>query len=139
MKLPEELISLGLIESAEPDRAVAAQWIDDARRHLDSARTVESKDPSGAYALAYDSARKSAAAALLMNGYRTRFPGSHQALARYARALSEELAEPALERVDLLRRNRNRSEYGTRTFGTAEVAEAIAITQSVVEACATRI
>ena len=101
---------------------------------------VANLDPSGAYALAYDAARKSVAAALLMSGHRVLSrPGSHQALAQYAESIAIQADEPALTRFDRLRRNRNRSEYGSRSFGKAEVAEAIDTAKAIRATCASLI
>jgi HEPN domain-containing protein len=133
----DDLIAKGLIEAVESDRQLAEQWISDARRHLEAAQAIQSMDPSGAYVLAYDAARKAVTAALLMTGHRVRSrPGSHQALAQYATVLARETGEPAVEQFDRLRRERNRSEYGSRTFGTAEVNEAIRSARAILEACA---
>ena len=137
MSILDDLRNKGLIEKVEPDQATAIGWLDDAGRHLEAATTVADLDPSGAYVLAYDAARKSVAAALLMSGYRVLSrPGSHQALAQYAESLAPQSDEPALNRFDRLRRNRNRSEYGSRNFGRAEVAEAIDTARAIRAACA---
>lgn len=94
-------------------------------------------DPSGAYVLAYDAARKSLAAALLMTGNRARSrPGAHQALSQFATSLATETGESALRRFDRLRRNRNRSEYGLKSFGKAEVEEAINTAEAIRAGCA---
>ena len=136
----DDLTAKRLIEPVEEDLQMAADWIDDAKRHLEAAEAVQSIDPAGAYVLAYDAARKSVAAVLLMTGHRvTSRPGSHQALATFAKTLAAETGEPALEHFDRLRRNRNRSEYGSRTFGAAEVGEAIRIAAAIVVACSTRL
>ena len=133
----EGLIAKGLIQAVEPDRSLSEQWIEDARRHIQGARAIEAIDPSGAYVLAYDAARKSVAAALLITGHRVRSrPGSHQALAEYTKILSQQTGEPALKQFDRLRRERNRSEYGSRTFGQAEVDEAIRRAEAILEASA---
>jgi HEPN domain-containing protein len=133
----DDLIAKGLIEAVESDRPVAELWISDARRHLESARTIQTIDPSGAHVLAYDAARKAVAAALLMTGHRVHSrPGSHQALAQYAKALAGQTGEPALEHFDRLRPERNRSEYGSRTFGKAEVEEAIKSAGAILKTCA---
>ena len=133
----DDLIAKGLIEAVESDRPIAEQWIGDARRHLEAAEAIQTIDPSGAYVLAYDAARKAVAAALLMTGHRVRSrPGSHQALGQYAKVLARETGEPALEQFDRLRRERNRSEYGSRSFGKAEVNEAIRSAGAILEACA---
>jgi HEPN domain-containing protein len=133
----DELKRRGLIEAVDAEPATAAKWLDDARRHLEAATKIADLDPSGAYVLAYDAARKCVAAALLMAGHRVLSrPGSHQALAQYADSLAAQTGEHALKRFDRLRRNRNRSEYGSRTFGTAEVSEAIDTAQAIRAACA---
>lgn len=137
MSILDDLRNRGLIESVEPDDATATKWLEDAGRHLDAAQKIADLDPAGAYVLAYDAARKSVAAALLTTGHRVRSrPGAHQALAQYADHLATQAGESALERFDRLRRNRNRSEYGSTTFGKAEVAEAIDVAQAIRAACA---
>jgi hypothetical protein len=137
MSILDDLRKRGLIEKVEPDQTTATGWLDDAGRHLEAATTIAELDPSGAYLLAYDAARKSVAAALLMSGHRVLSrPGSHQALAQYAESIAIQVDEPALNRLDRLRRNRNRSEYGSRTFGKAEVAEAIDTAKAIRAACA---
>ena len=137
MSILDDLTREGLIEKVEPDQATSTGWLDDARRHLEAAAKIAELDPSGACVLAYDAARKAVAAALLMSGYRVLSrPGSHQALAQYAESIAIRVDEPALSRFDRLRRNRNRSEYGSRTFGKAEVAEAIDTAKAIRAACA---
>jgi HEPN domain-containing protein len=136
MSILDDLLRQGLIESADPDDATATKWLDDAERHLEAANRIADLDPSGAYVLAYDAARKSVAAALLATGHRVRSrPGAHQALAQDADHLAAQTGETALERFDRLRRNRNRSEYGSRSFGQAEVSEAIDTAQAIRSAC----
>lgn len=137
MSTLDDLRNRGLIESVATDDATAAQWLDDAERHLQAARQIDELDPAGSYVLAYDAARKSVAAALLMDGYRVPSrPGAHVAVAEYADWLATETGEQALTRFDRMRRNRNRSEYGSTTFGRAEVTEAISTAESIRAACA---
>jgi hypothetical protein len=133
----DDLRSNGLTESVEADSGTAGQWLEDAQRHLEAAKAIADIDPSGAYVLAYDAARKSVAASLLMTGNRVRNrPGAHQALAQFAKQLATETGEPALSRFDRLRRNRNQAEYGTKTFGKGEVEEAINTASAIRAACA---
>jgi uncharacterized protein (UPF0332 family) len=137
MTILDDLLEKGLIESVEAEREVSAKWLEDAERHLQAAGKVAGLDPSGAYVLAYDAARKSVAAALLATGHRVRNrSGAHQALAQYATHLGQQTGETAIQRLDRLRRNRNRSEYGSRTFGEAEVREAIDTAEAIRAACA---
>lgn len=138
MSILDDLAGQGLIESVDADPATAEKWLEDAGRHLEAAMTIADIDPAGAYVLAYDAARKSISAALLMSGHRVLSrPGAHQALAQFADDLAGQVGEQALRRFDRLRRNRNRSEYGSRTFGEAEVAEAIAIARAIRASCST--
>ena len=137
MSTLDDLLNRGLIEAVEADPATATQWLDDAGRHLDAAERITGLDPTGAYVLAYDAARKAVAAALIMTGHRVLGrPGAHQALAQYASHLAAQTHEQAFNRLDRIRRNRNRSEYGSRTFGEAEVSEAIVVAQAICAACA---
>jgi hypothetical protein len=137
MSILDDLQKRGLIEKVEPDQATATGWLDDARRHLEAATKIAELDRSGAYVLAYDAARKSLAAVLLTSGHRVLSrPGSHQALAQYAESMADQTGEPALTRFDRLRRNRNRSEYESLTFGKAEVAEAVDTAEAIRAACA---
>lgn len=137
MSVLDDLRDQGLIEKVTADRKMSAEWFEDSERHLKAARQIADLDPSGAYVLAYDAARKSVAAALLMSGHRVLSrPGAHRALAEYADWLATKTGEQALTRFDRLRRNRNRSEYGSRTFGRAEVVEAIDTAQAIRAACA---
>ena len=140
MSILDDLRDRGLIETVSADQATAKQWLSDAERHLEAARLVAELDPVGSYVLAYDAARKSVAAALLMDGHRILSrPGAHRALAQYANSLASPTGEQALTRLDRMRRNRNRSEYGSRTFGRAEVTDAIATAGAIRAACANRL
>lgn len=136
MTVLDDLLAEGLIERVPPDAAMAAQWLEDGGRHLVASQAIQEIDATGAYVLAYDAARKSVAAALLVEGFRVRSrPGAHQALARFAGHLSDQTRVAALGRFDRLRRNRNRAEYGSRTFGSAEVGEAITTARAIRAAC----
>lgn len=132
----DDLVARGLIEAVEVDQAAADRWLEDARRHLKAAAAVADLDPAGAYVLAYDAAHKAVASALLMAGHRVRSrPGAHQAVALFAGDLAGQTGEAALRRLDRLRRNRNQSEYGSRTFGQAEVAGVVETASAIVAAC----
>lgn len=137
MSILDDLRNRGLIETVSTDRARADQWLDDANRHVEAARHIAEFDPSGAYVLAYDAARKALAAALLMDGHRVLSrPGAHRAIAEYSDWLATETGEQALTRFDRMRRNRNQSEYGSRAFGEAEVEAAIDTARAIRAACA---
>jgi hypothetical protein len=53
-----------------PSAELAGRLLDEAERHLASARTVADDDPAGSYQLAHDAARKACAALLAAQGLR---------------------------------------------------------------------
>ena len=77
----QRLIAAGEIGVVTPDPVVAARLLDDADRQLwSAAAAVGFRDLSGAYQLAYDSLRKSAAALLALQGLRATSRGGHVAI-----------------------------------------------------------
>ncbi len=60
--------------------------LDAARRHVESARALVESDNAGAYALAYDAARKSATALLAHQGLRPTSAGGHIVVVEAVRA-----------------------------------------------------
>ena len=109
-----DLIRSGRLERISADVTAAKEKVKEARQHLTSAPKIWDDDPEGAYALIYDAARKAVDAHLQANGLRvTNRPGAHAATAEYAEAEWRGTAyETSAERLDGIRRNRNRTEYG---------------------------
>lgn len=136
MSVIDDLLGRGLIESVGPDLDMAQRWLEDASRHLTAADAVVDIDPSGAYVLAYDAARKALAAVLLRRGHRILSrPGAHRALAEFGDYLAESTGQPELKRFDRLRRNRNRAEYGSISFNKTEVEEALSTATAIYTTC----
>lgn len=92
------------------------------------------RSPPG-YSLLYDAARKSIVAILLASGFRMMAaPGSHAAVAEAAVSLATSEEERSnLRELDRMRRQRNRSEYGVRSFSTAELEKAAELANWIVE------
>jgi hypothetical protein len=132
----EDLIRDGRIEPVQPDLRTALASLDEARRHLVSSAQIAGGDPNGAYALLYDAARKAITAHMLAAGFRvTVRPRAHEAVALYAvDALSSARAPKSIEYFDRMRRKRNRTEYGVRTFGAAEIARDLEHARAIVVA-----
>ena len=64
-----ELIAAGELEQVESSAEIANRLVRDAEQHVASARAIASaSDLTGAYQLAYDALRKSAAALLATQG-----------------------------------------------------------------------
>jgi hypothetical protein len=122
-----------LLEAAElqrvaPDGGVAQTLLDDAGRHLATAAAgLSSGDLSGAYQLAYDALRKSAASLLEVQGLRATSRGGHIAIQDAAGAQFGSTVR-AFRSFSRIRRARNSFEYpSTDTPGPSpdDVREAI--------------
>lgn len=131
----ESLQRDGDLERVPVDRDAAVRLLADARAHLASSATLLASDPSGAYQLAYDAARKAAAAHMTAHGYRVRPRrlGAHAIVARYAES---EISVPEIRHLDRMRRVRNRAEYGALGVGDSQLAADLAHAKAIVRAVA---
>ena len=135
----QELISGGELSQVPPDTEFARRMLTDAGRHLATAAAAESTgDLPGAYQLAYDALRKSAASLLEAQGLRATSHGGHIAVqdaitAQFGPAIR------ALRSFSRIRRARNSFEYpSTDTPGPSQddVKDAIRIAREVNDAAA---
>jgi hypothetical protein len=119
------MINGGQLEQVPASREHADVLLDQARLHVQTARTAATQDPSGAYQLLYDAARKALAAILENQGLRATSRGGHLAVLD---AVSAQLDPPLgkiLRPFDRMRRRRNTAEYpriGTMSVTPDEVA-----------------
>ena len=133
----EALVMQGRIERVEADTSAARDRLEEAKHHLDSATLIAETDPSGAYSLLYDAARKAVDAHMLMSGYRVSKShlGAHEATARYASSvLGSGQHGDSARRFDRMRRNRNRSEYGAWQIGRSTLEADLVHARAIVEA-----
>lgn len=106
-----ELLAAIELEQITADLRVAQLLLDDAGRHLATAATaLSSGDLSGAYQLAYDALRKSAASLLAAQSLRATSRGGHIALQEAARAQFGSTVK-AFGSFGRIRRTRNTFEY----------------------------
>jgi len=133
----QELIDAGELGQVPSDSELARRMLADARRHLTTAATAQSTgDLSGAYQLAYDALRKSAASLLEAQGIRPASRGGHIAvqdavIAQFGTSIR------ALRSFSRVRRARNSFEYpSTETPGPSEddVKDAIRVAREVNDA-----
>ncbi len=107
----EGMITRGEIERVPASRAHADLLMGQANQHIHAAKAVESIDPTGAYQLLYDAARKALSAVLENQGLRGTSRGGHIAVLD---AVSAQLDPPLggiLRPFDRMRRRRNQAEY----------------------------
>ena len=77
----QTLLAAGELERVAPDDRVAQRLLADAGRHLATAAAgLDADDFAGAYQLAYDALRKSAASLLAVRGLRATSRGGHIAV-----------------------------------------------------------
>jgi hypothetical protein len=134
-----ELIGAGELGQVPPDIQLARRMLADATRHLATAAAAESTgDLPGAYQLAYDALRKSAASLLEAQGLRATSRGGHIAVQDAVNAQFGSTIR-ALRSFSRLRRARNSFEYpSTETPGPSadDVKDAIRVAREVNHAAA---
>ena len=123
------LLGAGELEQVTVDQRIAQLLLDDAGRHLATAATaLSSGDLAGAYQLAYDALRKSAASLLALQGLRATSRGGHVAVQESVMAQFGSTVR-AFRSFGRIRRARNSFEYpSTIAPGPSadDVADAIA-------------
>ena len=105
------MLDRGEIERVPASRDHADLLLGQANQHVRAARAIVSIDPTGAYQLLYDAARKALHAVLENQGLRATSRGGHLAVLD---AVSAQLDPPlgaVLRPFDRLRRRRNQAEY----------------------------
>jgi HEPN domain-containing protein len=102
------------ISRVRPNTNRSGDLVNQARRHLDSARLVASTDSTLALAACHDAVRKSVDALAGAMGYRfENKPGAHRTALEYGRlALEGDVADGDWEEADRLRSRRHSAEYG---------------------------
>lgn len=126
MKAPsiDVLLAGGRLERVPPDQDAAASMLQESQRHLLSVVQIMDLDPTGAYSLLYDGARKAVAAHMLASGYRAapNRPGAHAAVVAYAAvALEDGRLADIVRGFDRMRRTRHRVEYESAIIGSAQI------------------
>ena len=131
----DDLVREGSFQAVPADPTSARKILDEAQRHVRAAGQIAGLDRSGAYVLCYDAARKAISAVLLAGGYRAMsVPGAHVAIARAAVSFgASEVERGRLRQLDQMRRHRNRSEYGVRSFSAQETDGAIDLATWIIE------
>ena len=123
----ERLLAEGVVRAIDPDEVTARAELVAARTHVESAGEIAETDPNGAFQLAYDGARKAAAAHMRARGFRLGSrQGAHVKTGRYLVAV---FAEPSVaahaEAFDDMRSLRNQSEYDALLLDEADARDAI--------------
>ncbi len=135
----DAMITRREIERVPPSRTHADLLMRQAHQHLQAAQTIMSIDPTGAYQLIYDAARKALNAVLENQGLRATRSGGHIAVREAVLAQLDPPLGKILRPFDRLRRRRNEAEYpsaDTPTLGMADVENDMPKVEEIVSAVA---
>jgi hypothetical protein len=130
------------LDRIQPNMAAAGDRINDARRHVRSARLLASEDPTLAIAACHDAIRKAFTAHMAAAGLRPRSgEGAHRIVLQYARhRLAEVITGADLTEAEDIRRDRAIAEYGdfaTRQIDADHIRSAADAAERIVNAIAT--
>lgn len=130
------------LERVQPNMGAAGDRINDARRHVRSARMLASEDPTLAIAACHDAIRKALTAHMTAAGLRPRSgEGAHRIVLQYARhRLAEVITAADLTEAEDIRRDRAVAEYGdfaTRQLDAGHIRTAADAAERIVNALAT--
>lgn len=136
-----EALATRHVERVTANAAAAGERVNDARRHLRSARMLASDDPTLAIAACHDATRKAVTAHMAANGLRPRGgEGAHRIALNYARhELGAIITADDLDAADDIRRDRGLAEYGdfaARQLSALQITAAADVGERIVNAVA---
>ena len=129
------------LERVRASMASAGERINDARRHIRSARLLADDDTTLAIAACHDAIRKAVTAHMAANGVRARGgEGAHRITLDYARhTLGGRIEVDDIEEAQQIRQDRAVAEYGdfgSRMFDATYVRDAAAVAERIVNVVA---
>lgn len=133
------LLARGQLTRVTANRDLAGVLLGQAGAHVASAAAIVESDPSGAFALAYDAARKALTAILVNQGLRAGGDGAHAVLLDVVRAQLDPPLGTVFRPFVWMRPLRNHTEYPTPEHPTAaadDVREALPAATAMIDAAA---
>ena len=129
------------LERVKPNMGAAGERVNDARRHVRSARLLAEDDTTLAMAACHDAIRKSVTGHMAANGLRARGgEGAHRIVLDYARhQLVDVISEDDLVEANDIRQDRALAEYGdfaSRQLDADHVRAAADVADRIVSAVA---
>ena len=136
-----EAIATRDIERLIPNMAAAGVRINDARRHVKSARALAEDDVTLALAACHDAIRKAITGHMVAKGLRPRNgDGAHRIVLNYARnQLTTLITEEDLSDAEAIRRDRGVAEYddfAPSRFNADHISHAADVASRIVDAVA---
>ncbi len=136
-----EAIATGDLRRVKANMGAAGERVNDARRHVRSARVLSEDDTTLAMAACHDAIRKTVTAHMAAVGLRVRGgEGAHRITLEYARTqLADVIRHDDLVEADEIRKDRALAEYGdfaSRKLNAAHVQTAADVAERFVDAVA---
>jgi hypothetical protein len=131
------MIARGEIERVPASREHADRLVAQADQHVRAAEAIVAIDPTGAYQLLYDAARKALNAVLENQGLRATSRGGHIAVLDAVAAQLDPPLGGILKPFDRLRRRRNQAEYpgaGSPSLGADDVERDLPRVRDIIDA-----
>lgn len=137
----DEKLATHDIDRIQPNMGAAGDRVNQARRHVRSARALAQDDPTLAMAACHDAIRKAITGHMAANGYRPKTgDGAHRIVVQYAEHhLGEVIDVQDMENADAIRRSRSTAEYGDfaiRKVTSDQVRWAAGVADRIVDAIA---
>ena len=132
----DALLARGQLTRVVPNSELAERMLQQAQAHLASAATIVETDPTGAFVLAYDGARKALASILINQGLRAGGDGAHAVLLEVVLAQLDPPLGGTFRPFSWMRPLRNHTEYPSPDYPVAQqvdVAEAIPLAAEMIE------
>jgi len=131
------------LERVPKNMGAAGERINDARKHVRSARLLAEDDTTLAMAACHDATRKACVAHMTASGLRVRSgEGAHRIAIEYARHEIGVFDEEDLVAIDDIRRDRALAEYGdfaARKLSSQQVRAAADVAERVVDVFASQL
>ena len=119
------LLEEGSLEFVTANTNFAKRLCDEATRHLQAVQTIIEVDPSGAFQLAYDAARKACNALLTQQGLRATHKNGHRAISDLMKDQFSNNGEHAVHgKLNSLRRSRADSQYPSELTPSISIEDA---------------
>lgn len=136
-----EALATRALERVKPNMGAAGERVNDARRHVRSARLLADDDTTLAMAACHDAIRKAITGHMAANGLRPRGgDGAHRIVLDYARhQLVQQIGQDDLMEADEIRQDRALAEYGdfaSRKLDANHVRASADVAERIVRAVA---
>lgn len=119
------LLEEGSLDLVTANTNFAMRLCDEANRHLQAVQTILEVDPSGAFQLAYDAARKACNALLAQQGLRATHLNGHRAISDLMKdQFSNNGDHAVLGKLNSLRRSRADSQYPSELTPSVSIEDA---------------